>query len=99
MAADQPHVAAVKIPRRHKKDGHIEYLTLTFAELDAEVDAWCARLKAHGVEPGEAQPPGPKPGEKSSIVKPKDEKPKDDKPKEEKPKDEQPKGDPERSER
>jgi len=46
------------------------------------------------LEPGESQPPGPKPGEKSSIVTPKD-----DKPKEEKPKDDKPQGDQERSER
>jgi len=51
------------------------------------------------LEPGESQPPGPKPGEKSSIVTPKDEKSKDDKPKEEQPKDDKPQGDQERSER
>src|SRR5438105_4695513 len=53
MATDQPHVAAVKIPRRRAKDGFIDYLTLNFAELDAEVDAWCARLAARGVRPGD----------------------------------------------
>lgn len=53
MAAEQPHVAAVKIPRRRTKDGFIDYLTLNFAELDAEVDAWCARLAKQEVQHGD----------------------------------------------
>ncbi len=47
MAARQPEHPAVKIPRG---DG---YLTLTFRELDAEVDAWVARLAAKGVRRGD----------------------------------------------
>jgi acyl-CoA synthetase (AMP-forming)/AMP-acid ligase II len=53
MAARQPDVAALKIPRgrRTRGDGatEIDYLTLTFAELDVEVAAWAARLGAAGV--------------------------------------------------
>ena len=51
MAARQPARAAVKIPDGRTPDGGIDYLTLTFAELDFEVDAWCARLLARGVRP------------------------------------------------
>ena len=47
------------------------------------------------LEPGESQPPGLKPGEKSAEQ---GDKPKDDKPKDEK-KDDKPQGDQEKSER
>ena len=53
MAARQPDHAAVKIPRGRTAAGDIDYLTLSFAELDAEVDAWVARLKSRGVNPGD----------------------------------------------
>jgi acyl-CoA synthetase (AMP-forming)/AMP-acid ligase II len=53
MAARQPARPAVKIPRGRTSDGRIDYLTLSFVELDAEVDAWCARLAARGVRPGD----------------------------------------------
>lgn len=53
MAARQPDTAALKIPNGRTKDNHIVYLTLTFAELDAEVDAWCARLVSRGVRRGD----------------------------------------------
>jgi len=53
MAARQPDHAAVKIPRGRTAAGGIDYLTLSFAELDAEVDAWVARLKSRGVNPGD----------------------------------------------
>ncbi len=53
MAARQPGCAAVKIPRGRTPAGDIDYLTLTFAELDAEVDAWVARLAARGVRSGD----------------------------------------------
>jgi len=53
MAARQPHRPALKIPRGRTRAGDIDYLTLTFAELDAETDAWCARLAARGVRPGD----------------------------------------------
>ncbi len=53
MAARRPGQAALKIPRGRTADGRIDYLTLTFAELDAEVDAWCARLAARGIRRGD----------------------------------------------
>src|SRR4051812_37076621 len=53
MAATQPRTAALKIPRGRTSDGRIDYLTLTFAELDAEVDAWCGRLASRGVRRGD----------------------------------------------
>ncbi|MDI1250350.1 MAG: fatty acid CoA ligase family protein [Lacunisphaera sp.] len=53
MAARQPDHPAVKIPRGRTAAGGIDYLTLSFAELDAEVDAWVARLKSRGVNPGD----------------------------------------------
>lgn len=53
MAAVQPGTAALKIPRGRTPDGAIDYLTLTFAELDAEVAAWSARLTAAGINCGD----------------------------------------------
>lgn len=53
MAARQPAHAAVKVPRGRLADGGIDYLTLSFAELDAEVDAWVARLAAKRVRRGD----------------------------------------------
>ena len=53
MAARQPARPAVKIPRGRTPAGEIDYLVLTFAELDSEVDAWRARLLARGVRPGD----------------------------------------------
>ena len=53
MAARQPHHPAVKIPRGRASGGRIDYLTLSFRELDAEVDAWVARLGARGVRRGD----------------------------------------------
>lgn len=53
MAAAQPNTPALKIPHGRTSDNHILYLTLTFAELDAEVDAWCSRLVSRGVRPGD----------------------------------------------
>jgi len=52
MAAAQPERVALKIPRGRKaasdgpkgREGRIDYLELTFRELEAEVDAWCAKL-------------------------------------------------------
>lgn len=49
MAALQPDHPAIKVPRGRTRDGRIDYLTLTFRELDAEVDAWLARLQAKSV--------------------------------------------------
>ncbi|MBI2512073.1 MAG: AMP-binding protein [Opitutae bacterium] len=53
MAERQPDHPAVKIPRGRTRDGRIDYLTLSFHELDAEVDAWVAHLAAKGVQRGD----------------------------------------------
>jgi acyl-CoA synthetase (AMP-forming)/AMP-acid ligase II len=53
MAARQPDRPAVKVPRGRTRAGDIDYLTLTFAELDAEADAWVGRLAARGVRRGD----------------------------------------------
>ncbi len=53
MAGAQPQAPALKIPRGRTRAGDIDYLVLSFAELDAEVDAWCARLAARGVVRGD----------------------------------------------
>ncbi|WP_232767470.1 fatty acid CoA ligase family protein [Geminisphaera colitermitum] len=53
MAASQPAHPALKIPRGRTRDGRIDYLTLTFAELHAEVSAWCRRLESRGVVRGD----------------------------------------------
>jgi len=53
MAARQPERAAVKIPRGRTRAGRIDYLVLTFAELDAETGAWAAHLAARGVYRGD----------------------------------------------
>jgi len=53
MAAAQPQVPALKIPRGRTRSGDIDYLVLSFAELDAEVDAWCTRFAARGIVRGD----------------------------------------------
>ncbi len=53
MAARQPAHAAVKIPRGRTSSGAIDYLTLSFAELDAEVNTWVAHLRQNGVQRGD----------------------------------------------
>jgi acyl-CoA synthetase (AMP-forming)/AMP-acid ligase II len=53
VAAAQPNTPALKIPRGRTRTGAIDYLTLTFAELDAEVAAWHARLATAGVSRGD----------------------------------------------
>jgi acyl-CoA synthetase (AMP-forming)/AMP-acid ligase II len=53
MAAAQPDTAALKIPRGRTRSGDIDYLTLTFAELAAEVAAWQTRLTTAGVRSGD----------------------------------------------
>lgn len=53
MAVRDPDLPALKIPRGLTRDGRIDYLVLTFGELDAEVDAWVARLKFRGVRTGD----------------------------------------------
>ena len=53
MAAQHPDRAAVMIPRGRTAAGVIDYLVLSFAELDAEVHAWRAKLAAAGVQRGD----------------------------------------------
>jgi acyl-CoA synthetase (AMP-forming)/AMP-acid ligase II len=53
MAEARPDRAALKVPRGRTPSGDIDYLALTFAELDAEVDAWCAHAPAAGVRRGD----------------------------------------------
>lgn len=53
MAALQPQTAALKVPRGRTRAGDIDYLALTFAELDAEVSVWRADLTARGVRHGD----------------------------------------------
>jgi acyl-CoA synthetase (AMP-forming)/AMP-acid ligase II len=53
MAAAQPDTAALKVPRGRTRDGRIDYLTLSFAELESEVAAWQARLTRAGVRRGD----------------------------------------------
>jgi acyl-CoA synthetase (AMP-forming)/AMP-acid ligase II len=53
MAARQPDRPALKIPRGRTIRGDIDYLTLTFAQLDSEVEAWAAHLRSRGVVPGD----------------------------------------------
>ncbi len=53
MALAQPDAAALKIPRGRTPAGGIDYLSLTFAELRAEVAAWESRLAARGVRRGD----------------------------------------------
>ncbi|WP_438480728.1 fatty acid CoA ligase family protein [Oleiharenicola lentus] len=53
MAARQPNTAAIKIARGRTDTGAIDYLTLSFAELDREVDTWVAKLSAKSVQRGD----------------------------------------------
>ena len=53
MAAARPQAPALKVPRGRTRSGDIDYLALTFAELDLEVAAWCVRLAARGVGRGD----------------------------------------------
>jgi olefin beta-lactone synthetase len=53
MAAKQGNHPALKIPRARSRGGEIDYLALSFAELDAEVDAWAHQLTARGVVSGD----------------------------------------------
>src|SRR6202034_3216011 len=44
---------ALKVPRGRTPSGGIDYLSLSFGDLLAETDAWCARLRARGVSRGD----------------------------------------------
>lgn len=62
VAARQPLAVALKVPRGRTRGGGIDYLALTFRELDAEVGAWCERLSTAGIGRGDRTlvmvPPG-----------------------------------------
>ena len=53
MAGSRPSSPAIKIPRGRTRRGDIDYLTLSFAELEAEAAAWQARLTSAGVQRGD----------------------------------------------
>jgi acyl-CoA synthetase (AMP-forming)/AMP-acid ligase II len=53
MAAAQPQAMALKVPRGRTAAGDIDYLALSFADLRAETDAWCAKLAARGIARGD----------------------------------------------
>jgi acyl-CoA synthetase (AMP-forming)/AMP-acid ligase II len=53
VAASRPQAPALKVPRGRTRGGDIDYLELSFAGLDAEVNAWCAHLAARGVARGD----------------------------------------------
>jgi len=53
MAAAQPDVPALKIPQGRTSDGSIDYLVLSYAELEAEAAAWQHRLTTAGVGRGD----------------------------------------------
>ena len=53
MAQRHPLTAALKVPRGRTRTGTIDYLTLNFAELAAEVATWQADLIARGVRPAD----------------------------------------------
>src|SRR5437868_15511504 len=53
MADARPNATAVKIPRGRTRGGDIDYLALTFRELDHEVAAWRARRARGGVRSGD----------------------------------------------
>jgi acyl-CoA synthetase (AMP-forming)/AMP-acid ligase II len=53
MVLARPSAPALKIPRGRKGGGEIDYLTLSFAELEGEVTAWCERLTRAGVRRGD----------------------------------------------
>src|SRR5690606_23661984 len=53
MAAAQASAPALKVPRGRTRRGAIDYLARSFAELDAEVAAWSARLGGAGIRRGD----------------------------------------------
>ena len=57
MAARLPDQAALKVPRPRKRGSaaraEIDYLTLSFAALEVEVDSWAAHLSARGLRTGD----------------------------------------------
>jgi acyl-CoA synthetase (AMP-forming)/AMP-acid ligase II len=53
VAAKQPRTPALKIPRGRLRSGEIDYLTLSFSELAAEVAGWRSELIARNVHAGD----------------------------------------------
>lgn len=53
MAVRQPNRAALKVPRGRTRAGEIDYLALSFTELQAEVDSWSVLLTNAGVRRGD----------------------------------------------
>ena len=53
MAAFQAGRPALKVPRGRTAAGRIDYLTLSFAELLGETNAWCERLRSRGIGRGD----------------------------------------------
>jgi olefin beta-lactone synthetase len=53
MAEAQPGATALKVPRGRAASGRIDYLSLTFAELLAEADAWSLRMGKRGIRRGD----------------------------------------------
>lgn len=53
MAATQPDVTALKVPRGRTATGAIDYLALSFAELEVEAASWQSVLTQRGVQRGD----------------------------------------------
>jgi acyl-CoA synthetase (AMP-forming)/AMP-acid ligase II len=53
QAAARPDAPALKVPKGRTANGQIDYLTLSFAELDAEVSSWVQKLTAAGLKSGD----------------------------------------------
>jgi acyl-CoA synthetase (AMP-forming)/AMP-acid ligase II len=53
MAAAHPAATALKVPRGRTASGGIDYLSLSFAGLLAETDAWCDRFRSRGLRRGD----------------------------------------------
>jgi len=53
MAVSQPDAPAIKIACGRTSDGRIDYLVLSFRELDLEVDTWVDHLRYRGVRKGD----------------------------------------------
>jgi acyl-CoA synthetase (AMP-forming)/AMP-acid ligase II len=53
MAQAHPELCAIKIPRGRTPSGDINYLALSFTELEQEVRAWQKKLSAAGIRRGD----------------------------------------------
>lgn len=53
MAARRPEQAAIKVPDGKRAGSSIRYLTLSYGELNLEVEAWMARFSDRGVRRGD----------------------------------------------